>query len=266
MKSNFFDHPRPRLFAHRGSSAACPENTLAAFQAAVQTGIRYLELDVWATRDGQVVVHHDRNLRRTCGRFRRVVNLEFAALRQLDAGFGFTPDEGRSHPWRGRGVTVPLLTEVLETFPQTCINIEVKQDKPGIEALVVEAIRRADAADRVLLASEHDAVIHRLRQLCGAIPASFSRGEVAMFMQWAGTGMAGEYRPAGVALQIPEIFEQHRLVTPQTLSAAHACGLEVHVWTVNEAADMQRLLAMGVDGVMSDRPEMLLQVAAAMGK
>ncbi len=191
MKSRFFELPRPRLFAHRGSSADYPENTLPAFQAAVQAGIRYLELDVWATRDGMVVVHHDENLRHTCGRFRRIVHTDYADLRRLDAGFGFSPDGGASHPWRGKGIAVPLLAEVLDSFPETFITIEVKQEKPEIEALVVETVHRSGAADRVLLASEHDLVLQRLRRICGDIPTNFGKGEVAQLSAVGAGGDAG---------------------------------------------------------------------------
>jgi glycerophosphoryl diester phosphodiesterase len=258
MKTSFFDPPRPRLFAHRGSSADYPENTLPAFAAAVRAGIRYLELDVWATRDGKVVVHHDRTLRRTCGRFRRVTGLDFAELRRLDAGFGFTSGSGGDHPFRGEGILVPLLEEVLDAFPETLITVEVKQESPAIESLVMEAVKRADAADRILFATENDRVLRRLRRVCGTIPTSFSGKEIAAFLHWVQGGMQGDYRPPGAALQIPEMYGNHRLVSPETIHAAHAAGVEMHVWTVNEEADIRRLLAMGVDGVMSDWPVRLL--------
>lgn len=258
MKTSFFDPPRPRLFAHRGSSADYPENTLPAFAAAVRAGIRYLELDVWATRDGKVVVHHDCTLQRTCGRFRRVSRLDFPELRRLDAGFGFTSGSGVDHPFRGDGIVVPLLEEVLDAFPDTFFTIEVKQESPAIEALVMETVQRAGAAGRILLATEYDQVMRRLHRVCGTIPTSFSGGEVAAFFQWVQGGMQGDYRPAGAALQIPEMYGNHRLVSPETIHAAHAAGLEMHVWTVNDPADMRRLLDLGVDGVMSDKPEVLL--------
>lgn len=266
MKTRYFDLPTPRLFGHRGGSAEHPENTLPAFAAAVAAGVPYLELDVWATRDGHVVVHHDSNLRRTCGRFRRVCALDWETLRRLDAGWGFSPDGGGSFPFRGQGIGVPLLAEVLAAFPQARCNIEIKQNFPPIETQVVEVVRRSASAERVLLAAEKDGVMRRLRRLCGDIPTSLSRGEVANFLKWCQSGGKGTYRPQGVALQIPEIYGSIRLVTPETVQAARAAGLEVHVWTVNEAEDMRRLLEMGVDGLMSDKPELLVQVAVELAK
>lgn len=259
--TRYFDLSTPRLFGHRGSSAALPENTLPAFRAALETGVPYLELDVWATRDGAVVVHHDRNLRRTCGLFRRVSALSVEELRRLDAGWGFSPDGGSTYPFRSQGIGVPLLEEVLTALPKAFVNIEIKQERPAIETLVLEVVRRTGSEARVLLASEKDGVMRRLRRLAGGIPTSCSRGEVAAFLKWVQSGMAGRYLPGGVALQVPETYQGIGIVTPQTVRAAHAAGLEVHVWTVNEPEEMRRLLAMGIDGLMSDRPDLLVAVA-----
>lgn len=260
MKSRYFDLPRPRLFGHRGRSADYPENTLPAFEAALAAGVPYLELDVWATRDGRIVVHHDETLLRTCGDPRRVSDLGWDELRPLDAGYGFTAD-GKIFPFRGQGIEVPLLEEVLREFPEALVNIEIKQDDPPVEEAVLAAVRRAGSEERVLLASEKDAVLRRMREISGEIPTSSSYGEVAAFIAWVQGGCAGSYRHPGAALQIPEEAGPVRLVTPRTIEAAHALGVEIHVWTVNEAADMRRLLEMGVDGLMSDRPDLLLKTS-----
>lgn len=259
MKSRYLGLPRPRLFGHRGASAHYPENTLPAFQAAIDAGVPYLELDVWATADGHVVAHHDETLLRLCGDLRRVSDVTLAELKGMDAGFGFSPD-GLSRPCCGQGITVPTLTEVFETFPTAFCNIEVKQESPAIEARVLASIEAAGATDRVLLAAEQDAIMQRLRSLSGPIPTSFSFGELAAFFGWLQKGCQGDYRPPGVALQIPERWQGQTLVTPETVRAAHTLGLEIHVWTVNEPRDMERLLALGVDGLMSDYPERLVEV------
>lgn len=261
MKSRYFDPPRPRLFGHRGRSADFPENTLPALKAALAAGVPYLELDVWATRDGQVVVHHDETLLRTCGDPRRVSDLGWEEVRTLDAGFGFSAD-GRIFPFRGQGIGVPLLEDVLRELPEALVNIEIKQDDPPAEEAVLAAVRRTGSEERVLLASEKDVVLQRMRKICGEIPTSSSYGEVAAFLAWVQMGCAGEYRHPGAALQIPEEFGTIRLVTSQTVEAAHRIGVEIHVWTVNEPSVMRRLLAMGVDGLMSDRPDLLMKVSA----
>lgn len=263
MTSRYLDGPRPRLFGHRGASAHHPENTLLAFQAAIEAGIPYLELDVWATRDGVVVAHHDETLQRLCGDPRRLSDVTLADLKALDAGSGFSPD-GLHRPSFGLGITVPTLDEVFKAFPAAFYNIEIKQESPAIEKAVLAAIETAGMADRVLLAAEQDAIMQRLRPLCGAIPTSFSFGELAAFFTWLHGGCGSDYQPPGVALQIPESWNGRSLVTAETVGAAHALGLEVHVWTVNETQDMERLLGLGVDGLMSDYPERLVAVVEKM--
>lgn len=263
MTSRYFQSPRPRLFGHRGSSADFPENTLPAFAHTVAAGLPYLELDVRATSDGVVVVLHDESLLRTCGVEATVTSLSFAELQQFDAGATFTNDQGRSFPHRGFGIKVPTLSEVLLRFPDTLFNIEIKQEFPAIEKATLDVIHQTGMLDRVLLASENDAVMSRLRPLCEAqhVPTSFSYGELVNFFAWLQGGCASPYQPPAAALQIPESYEGQTLVTPQTVAAAHALNLEIHVWTINESADMERLLRMGVDGVMSDYPVVLMDTA-----
>jgi glycerophosphoryl diester phosphodiesterase len=260
MKSRYLEQPRPRLFGHRGASAHYPENTLPAFQAAIAAGVPYLELDVWATADGHVVAHHDETLLRLCGDPRRVSDVTLAELKTLDAGFGFSPN-GSNRPRFNQGITVPTLAEVFASFPAAFFNIEIKQETPGIEEQVLAVIEAAGMANRVLLAAEQDTIMQRLRPLCGPIPTSFSFGELAAYFAWLESGCRENYRPPGAALQIPESWNGRTLVTAETVRAAHAFGLEVHVWTVNEPQDMERLLDLGVDGLMSDYPERLVAVA-----
>jgi glycerophosphoryl diester phosphodiesterase len=264
MISRYFQPQRPRLYAHRGAAGNRPENTMAAFRAAVEAGARYLELDVWASRDGVVVVHHDETLLRTCNDPRRLCDLDLKELQQLDAGSTFSIDGGRSTPFRNQGIGIPTLTELLREFPEIFVNIEIKQAQPPIEELVVAAARQAGAEERLLLAAEHDEIMQRLRPLAGAIPTSLSFGELSAFFNWLMSGCPAGYAPPGAALQIPEYYGDMHLVTEQSLAAAHGAGLEMHVWTVNEPESMRRLLEMGVDGVMSDFPELLLAVAGEM--
>jgi glycerophosphoryl diester phosphodiesterase len=264
MTGRYFTPPKPRLYGHRGSSADFPENTLPAFAAALEAGMAYLELDVRATADGTVVVLHDETLLRTCGVDRPVHELSLAELRRLDAGATFSADGGQTYPFRGRGIVVPTLEELLNAFPDALFNIEIKQESPAIEDNTLQVIRAAGRADAVLLAAESDTVMARLRPLCPDIPTSFSYGELATFFAWLERGAPNGYRPPAAALQIPETYQGRQLVSPATLQAAHALGLEVHVWTVNEADDMTRLLHMGVDGLMSDRPALLTATASAL--
>lgn len=260
MTSRYFASPPPRLFGHRGFSALYPENTLPAFRAAVAAGAPYLELDVWASRDGVVMVHHDETLFRMCGKLRRVRSLTCAEIKTCDGGWGYKNQQGR--PFRGRGITVPSLEEVFAACPQAFINVEIKQTDPPIEKLVVDTVRRAGREDAVLLASESDQVMERLRRVCGAIPTGSSRGDIAAFLAWVKRGCPPGYAPPGRALQVPESYRGMPIVFADSVAAAHRAGLEIHVWTVNRGDDMKRLLRLGVDGIMSDDPELLVRAAA----
>ncbi|MGH7818144.1 MAG: glycerophosphodiester phosphodiesterase family protein, partial [Candidatus Binatia bacterium] len=140
---DYFSRPRPRLFGHRGAAGVAPENTMVSFRRALADGAEYLELDVHATRDGVVVVIHDATVDRTTDGRGAVRDLTFGELRGLDAGFRFANAE--EHPFRGQGVRVPALRELLEELPETALNVEIKQAHPPIERLVVELLEELGA-------------------------------------------------------------------------------------------------------------------------
>lgn len=246
----YLDGPRPRLFGHRGASGVAPENTLPSFAEALSAGADRLELDVHASRDGHVVVFHDPTLDRTTDGSGAVSALSLAELRALDAGYRFCAPDG-AHPFRGRGVRIPTLAELLEAFPEVPLNIEVKQDEPAIEAEVVAVLDRFGARDRVLLTAERAPLMERVRAAAPGAVTGMAAEEVMDFM---GRGADPDYAPRGAALQVPASFGDIVIVTADFVSRAHARGLEVHVWTVNEEAEMERLLDLGVDGIMSDVP------------
>jgi glycerophosphoryl diester phosphodiesterase len=251
----FFDGERPRLFGHRGAAAILPENTLPAFARAVADGARYLELDVHATADGEIVVIHDATVDRTTEGTGLVNGFALDGLRRLDAGYRFTTGGG-VYPARGRGITVPTLAEVLDAWPAVPLNVEIKQIEPSIVDRVVDLVVAHGATARVLLASARDEVMPELRRACAeyAIPTSFAAGEVAEFVGRVTDGRLEGYRPPGRALQVPPDWHGIALITPATVGAAHSLGVEVHAWTINDAGEMIRLLDLGVDGIMTDDP------------
>jgi glycerophosphoryl diester phosphodiesterase len=258
----FFDIPRPHLFAHRGASAEAPENTLPAFARAIEHGVRYLELDCHATRDGEIVVLHDAELERTTNGAGPVSALSFAELERIDAGYRFSPD-GRTFPFRGRGVRVPRFAEVLEGFPGAHLNLEVKQAGPAVAEQVVRMIQRANAQGRVLLAAAEEEILARIAALDPGTALGSSIVDIAEFVKAAAQNRLASFTPRGHALQVPPDAFGRPLVTRELVEAAHALGLFVHVWTINDAPEMQRLHALGVDGVMSDDPRLLLKTLAA---
>ena len=253
MPSVPFIGPKPRVFGHRGAAGLAPENTLPAFALGVALGADVLEFDVHATRDGVIVVIHDPTLERTTNGSGQVCAQRFYDLQQLDAGYRFTRD-GREFPYRGQGVRIPTLEAVLQQFPLAQCNIEIKQEDPPITEGVLSIIRKLTAENRVVLAAEHDTVMTSIRLRAAEIATSFSAPEVADFVTRLSTANWAGYAPAGRALQIPPRFGDIELVTAESLTAAHDHDLEVHVWTINDRSEMERLLALGVDGIMSDLP------------
>ncbi len=244
----YLDPPRPRAFAHRGGALEAEENTMAAFVHAAGLGYRYLETDVRASRDGVAVVFHDATLDRMTG----------------------DPDRVDSRSWRElsgvrtrSGHALPRLDELLDAFPDLRINIEPKSD--DVVGPMAEAIRRCDALGRVCVGSFDERRTRRARALLGeGLCWSPSHGAVARL--W----LTGFHLPVGrtdfPAVQVPPRHYGIPVVTRRFVSAAHARGIEVHVWTVDEAEDMSRLLDLGVDGLMSDRPSLLKQVLVERGQ
>jgi glycerophosphoryl diester phosphodiesterase len=259
----YFAGPRPRLFGHRGAAGLLPENTMASFRRAVADGADALELDVHATRDGVVVVIHDETLDRTTDGAGRVREQTFAALSRYDAGARFGEEDGL--PYRGRGIRVPALEELLDELPALPLNIEIKQTEPAIEDTVVSLLERKQAIDRVMLAAEDDAVMRRIRARAPDAATSASYEEARDFFQRCFADGLADYAPAARALQVPRLVGEIELVTAETIAAAHRFGLEMHVWTINEDDEMAALLSLGVDGVMSDFPGRLVDVARRLG-
>jgi glycerophosphoryl diester phosphodiesterase len=260
VESDFFALPIPRAIAHRGGAGPIPENTLAAFKASAALGVDYAELDIHATRDGVVVVAHDPDLRRTCGRDALIRALDYAELVGADAGFNFTVDGG--FPFRGQGLTIPTLEAVFEACPQQRFIIEIKQTTPSVVPAMLEFIDRREMGRQVLIASEHQAPLDEVRAVRPGLPTSFSALEIAAFFATLNGAATGAYRPPADALQIPPHYGTMELATPHSVAAAHRLGIELHVWTINQERQMRELLAMGVDGILSDFPERLLRVTA----
>ena len=259
----FMQHERPLFFAHRGGSLLRPENTVPAFEHGMSLGADALELDIQQTSDGELVVMHDPTLDRTTSGSGLVANYSLDELRRFDAGYTFTTDNGATFPYRGQGITIPTLREVFERFPDTRINIDLKESTPDQEKRFWALIQEFEAEDRVCVGSFTLAEIARFRRLTGGqVATSASRPEVRNFLIAAVSHTSGWLRPAYDALQVPDVYGAIRIVSRTTVQAAHRLGLEVHVWTVDERAHMQALLALGVDGLMTDRPDVLAEALA----
>jgi glycerophosphoryl diester phosphodiesterase len=259
-ETTYFSGPRPRLFAHRGASGVVPENTIAAFRSGMEAGATHLEMDVHATRDGRIVVVHDPMLDRTTDVTGAVRELDWAVVRNADAGARFVDPLGRCS-YAARGIRIPLLEEVLDAFPGVPLNVEVKQSYPTIVGAVVGLLERAGATGRVLLAAEGQGIMNEIRRAYRG-PTGFSADEVLEFYPCSIDDRMNDYRPPGAALQVPARHEGIEVVTERFVADAHRVNLEVHVWTVNEGDEIRRLLRLGVDGIMSDFPELAARVIA----
>jgi glycerophosphoryl diester phosphodiesterase len=205
---------------------------------------------VHASADDVVVVFHDADLERTTDGHGPVRRQTFAQLRLLDAG---------------RGERIPSLDELLCAHPGVPLNIEIKQDDPAIERQVLATIDRHGARECVLLAAEHAHIMDRIRNAAPDMLSSHSAAEVAEFVSRVRDGRLAGYRPPGIAWQVPPSYLGIPIVTPEFMAAAHDLGTEVHVWTINTAAEMHALLELGVDGLMTDVPALAMEVLRARG-
>lgn len=243
---SFFSPALPRVLAHRGLAIEAPENTMLAFLKALSVGAEYIETDVHASHDGVAVVSHDDTLSRVAGRDVRVDQLTMAELRRVSLG---------------DGQTFPSLAEVFDAFPSARFNIDLKSD--DVVEPAVKAILDAGAVNRVLVASFSDqrrkAAVDRLP----GVATSASRRESGRAVAAARLGMVSAVRTAlrGVdAVQLPVTVKGVRIITPRLVSAMHGVGVEVHAWTINDLPTMERLLSMGVDGLVTDRADLALEL------
>ncbi len=254
------ERDRVLVMAHRGWRGRFPENTMLSFQRAAELGVDALEMDIHSTADGELVVIHDATVDRTTNGKGPVQSFTLAELKQLDAGYWWTPDNGRSYPFRGQGVTIPTLAEVFAAFPNFWINIDIKQANPPIVTPFVEMIRAYGMTNQVVVGSFHEPVIQAFRQACPEVVTAASAGEVRRLLVLSRLGLGRFYRGGAQAVQIPEKYGRFQIITPRFVQAAHHHDMAVHVWTVNETAEMQRLIQLGVDGIMTDYPDRLLRL------
>jgi glycerophosphoryl diester phosphodiesterase len=248
---------RPLVFAHRGGSALRPENTMAAFDHGLSLGADGVELDVHLSRDGVVVVHHDETLDRTTNVQGPIAARSSDELAQVDAGYRFTPDSraaSPTYPFRGRGIGVPRLRDVLERHTSARVIIELKMPEPELARRTIDDVRAAGAIDRVVLGSFHWRALHAARRYEPRIPTGAASEET----RWA-LYRSRVHWPLGRTkyreFQVPERSGSTVIVTPRFIAHAHRAGLPVRIWTVDDRDDMVRLLRWGADSVISDRPD-----------
>ena len=231
----YLDWPQPIAFAHRGGASDAPENTMPAFQYAVDLGYRYVETDVQVTADGVLLAFHDFNLKRTCGIDRRVRDMTWAEVQHARVN-GVAP--------------IPTLEELLGAWPDLRVNIDCKADS-AVDALV-SALRRTNALPRVCVGAFSDVRIRKLRAILGPdLCSALGPGGVSQLRY--GRMLQTSARTAQVPVRQGTLL----VTTPKFVERAHRLGVAVHVWTIDEPTEIERLLDMGVDGIMTDRPTVL---------
>ena len=248
---------RPLVFAHRGGRALGPENTIPAFDAGLAAGADGLELDVHLSSDGEVVVCHDATLDRTTDATGPIAARSAAELARINATLRFGVD--LEHVWAGERGGIPTLRAVLGRYRDAPVIIEIKTGTPEAARAVVEVVRDVGAVDRVCVGSFSLIAVQAVRIFEPKIPTSGSRkeGQLALYRSWLGLSPG---RVAYRAFQVPEQAGRLRVVTPRFVRAVHRANVALQVWTVNEESDMRRLLGWGVDGIISDRPDVGVRV------
>ena len=246
---------RSLCFAHRGGADLWPENTLQGFRGSIALGCDFIESDLQLTRDGELVLCHDSTVDRTTDGTGTIAELTLAELQRFEI-------RDTSRVTREPRLTIPTLAEALDAVPTARFNLDIKSPDPQIVGRLVDFIESSGVADRVLVASRHDAQLERFRSATRSqVATSASAWEVTRFWLASSMGLANRLRPEYDALQVPPTWQLLHVVDERFVSAAHALGLQVHVFTVNAPDDMRRWLTLGVDGIMTDRPDRLVPIA-----
>lgn len=248
----------PSVIAHRGGLGLWPENTIYAFRRAAELGADVLEMDVRRSADGHLVVMHDETVDRTTDGAGFVAALALETLQRLDAGYRWSPDGGRSYPFRGQGLTVPTLREVFVALPRARMNLEIKARGPELSEPLCALIREQRMAERVVVASFGQEAMDAFRSACPEVATAATAAEARRFFQLASLFLDPLSAPRAHALQVPERLGSLEILRPSFLRAARRHNLKIEVWTVNDPQIMQRLVALPVDGIMTDYPDRLL--------
>jgi len=250
--------PRVRIFAHRGASREAPENTLLAFQIALRQGADVIETDVHWTKDRELVICHDARIDAVSDGTGAIADMTYGELLRYDFGYRFTRDGGRTYPYRGCGIRMATLREALRAFPGAHFNVDLKPKCPHV-GLFLRMLEEEDSLERVTLASFHHRTLVEARARCPRLRTSASPLEVARLSAMARVGWAfgGRARIPFQAVQVPLRQYGVRVVTPRFIEFAHRLGLEVDVWTVDDPNVMRGLIRQGVDGIVTNSPQIL---------
>lgn len=253
--------PEVMVIAHQGGDGLWPSNTMFAMEQAAAMGVDVLEMDIHSTADGVLVLSHDDTVDRLTDGSGLIREMTFEQLQAFDAAYDWSEDDlGNAFPYRGQGIRIPALEEIFEAFPEMRMNIEIKQREPSIVAPFCEMIRAHGKQDQVLVGSFHPDTMVEFRQSCPEVATSGTEREIRPYYALNLLFLDAAYNPPADAFQVPEYSGNLHVVTRRFVQGTRKHNVAVHVWTVNETADMERLLDLGVDGIITDRPDRLLEV------
>ncbi|MFP4376083.1 MAG: glycerophosphodiester phosphodiesterase [Spirochaetales bacterium] len=252
-----------RVIAHQGGNHLWPDNTMLAFRNAAASGVDALEMDVHATRDGVPVVIHDSTVDRTTDGSGTVWEMTLEEIQSLDAAYRWPHHlDTNEYPYRGTGITIPTLEEVLRAFPDVPMAIEIKQAEPSIVVTVGEMLQRYDREQNTIVASFSPAVMREFRESFPGFATSGVEPEIRTFFVLKTAFLGWVYPPPMEAFQVPERSGGLHVITRRFVSSAHRRNINVQAWTINDRESMHRILDTGVDGIITDEPLMLMEVLA----
>ncbi|MFN2137609.1 MAG: glycerophosphodiester phosphodiesterase [Candidatus Promineifilaceae bacterium] len=252
----------PLVIAHADDTGQglWPGNTMVFLEGVADTGVDVLEMDTHMTHDGHIVLLHDDRVDRTTNGQGTITEMTIEEVKALEVAGDWSPDEGITFPYRGSHLQVPTLEEVFQRFPEYPMVIEIKQETPSMANAMCNLIREYGMGERVLIPSFSDKAIKEFREVCPEVATAASSDEVRNFVIANYLYSAPLLSPAYVAFQVPVKSGGIPVVIPHFVRNARARNLQVHVWTINDEAEMKELINMGVDGIMTDRPDMLLAI------
>jgi len=267
-KSYYENLSRPLVIAHQGGDGVWPGDTMYAFEKAVEIGADVLEMDAHITKDSQIVLMHDEKVDRTTDGTGLIEDLTLVELKQLDAAYQWSNDGGKTFPFRGQGIQVPTLEELFQKFPQMRYVIEIKLTTNPIDKPLCDLLRKYDMQNKVVIASFHDEAMQNFRSTCPEIATSASRGEVTKFVLLGKVFLSGLVAPQYQSIQPPYDPSESMnipIMTRRFIREAHAKNVAVEPWTVDDPALMKQYIEWGVDGIMTDRPDLMMKVLKELG-
>lgn len=259
----YVNAPRPLVIAHQGGDGLWPGDTLYAFEKAVKLGADVLEMDAHITKDGHIVLMHDESVDRTTDGTGLIEDLTLGELKQLDAAYLWSNDDGKTFPYRGQGIQVPTLDELFTKFPQMRYVIEIKLTTNPIDKPLCDLIRKHSMQDKVVVASFHDVAMENFRNTCPEVTTSASRTEVRNYVLLGKAFLWGFYFPKFQTIQPPWNPNDSlgiQIMTARFIRESHTKNIRVEPWTVNDPALMKRYIDWGVDGIITDRPDLMLDI------